>query len=360
MIRIINITCIVAVVVALLPAAVYLITEWRTRRDRLFDVLADESLRLYYQRFFPSKRITKETKLEKYFQKEFGRLYGRRHYVIPLILLAVVTGMGMWMTAIKLTGWWEASNEAARFPMIVVSAFLGAYSWVLLDQFGRYQSRDFSKHNVYNGVYRLLISVPLGFSFAALANPAIGVPLAFLLGAFPTQTLMKFARRLVVEQMKLGEQEVDGPSELVQLQGIGRDNAERFQRIDVTTIVQLAWADPVELTIRTNLDFNYIIDCISQALLWVYFTNETSKLYRLSLRGAQEVKYFYDLLESQDPQEALAKARAQQTLIDAARTLTMSVKGLQNTLEQIAGDPYTLFICEVWPADDSDKSEDEE
>lgn len=351
---IVYVACFVAWVMTLLPSGVYLFTEWRTRRDRLLGVLDNESLKFYYQRFFPSRDIQGRN-LETIFSQDFGSLYGRRHYIIPLLLLAIVSGLGLWTTAIRITGWPGGQNMSDGIPMIAVTGFLGGYAWVLLDQFSRYQSRDFTKHNVYNGVYRLLIAIPIGFSFSALASPSLGVPLAFLLGAFPTQTLMKFARRLVLQRMKLGEEETDGPTELAKLQGIGKENAERFQQVDVTTIVQLAWADPVELTIRTNLDFNYIIDCISQALLWVYFTDDTKELYAFSLRGAQEVRYLYKKLKSK---KSGLKEQAKEAIEAAAKKLHMSEGSLKHTLEQIAGDPYTKFISDVWAtADEESESE---
>ena len=40
-----------------------------------------------------------------------------------------------------------------------------------------------------------------------------------------------------------------------------------------------------------NRPFNYVVDCISQALLWIYFQDNVQKLYVLSLRGAQEVDF---------------------------------------------------------------------
>jgi hypothetical protein len=30
-------------------------------------------------------------------------------------------------------------------------------------------------------------------------------------------------------------------------------------------------SDPIDLTIRTNYDSNYVLDCVSQALMWIYF-----------------------------------------------------------------------------------------
>src|SRR5947209_7594262 len=137
MVRLINITCLVAWVMVLLPALVYLITEWQSRRDQLFGVLIDQSLRYYYDLFYPSKKISKETDLEQLFRSDFARLYGRHHYAMPMILLAVVAGIGMWLTAAKITAVLSASNATAA-PTVAITAFLGGYSWVLLDQFGRY------------------------------------------------------------------------------------------------------------------------------------------------------------------------------------------------------------------------------
>ena len=46
---------------------------------------------------------------------------------------------------------------------------------------------------------------------------------------------------------------------------------ERYKDEGITTICGLAYADPIDLTIRTNFDFNYVVDCVSQALMWIYF-----------------------------------------------------------------------------------------
>jgi hypothetical protein len=334
--------CAIGWAMVLLPSIVYLATEWRARRDRMFGALNDKALKLYFAQFFPSVPVTNAT---RQFAKEFGRLYGIKQYLAPLLLLALISAIGMWMTAMTVRGWLGLISNPPALSPIVIAAFLGAYAWVLVDQLGRYQSRDFTKHNIYDGVYRFLIAVPLGFSFAAFFKPEMGVPLAFLLGSFPTQTLIKFSRRLVVEKYGLGEKEEEGPTELAKLQGIGRENAERFQNIDITTIVQLAWADPIDVTIRTNFEFNFVIDAISQALMWIYFEDDTRKLYRHSFRGAQEVRWLLNRLESgNDP----IVAKAKQTIEDGARVLQMDPVSFMNTLDAISVDPYTSFICSIW------------
>lgn len=337
---------IIAWVTILLPTIVYLITDWRARRDQLFSILDEDALVLYYQKFFPALNERRES-VRSRFKKDFYRLYGRRHYLIPLIFLATVSGLGMWGTE-ETVRFWLTGTSSFKLPAIAISAFLGSYAWVLSDQFGRYESRNFTKHDIYRGVYRFLITVPIGFSLAAFVKDDFGVPVAFLIGTFPTQTLLKFGRRLVVDQIGLGGQTQDaedGPNELILLQGIDRENAERFQSVGLTTIVSLAWFDPIELTIRTNLEFNYVIDCISQALVWVYFGKDTPKLYNVSLRGAQEARYLWVTLGSDKP---LEREAATQTLKKAAEILNTNETSLRHTLDVIADDPYSEFLAGIW------------
>jgi len=80
--------------------------------------------------------------------------------------------------------------------------------------------------------------------------------------------------------------------------------------------------------IRTNFDFAFAVDCISQALFWIYVQDNIQKLYVLSLRGAQEVSSFLGTLNDGDQS---AKAIAQQTLKDAAARLGVSEDALRQT-----------------------------
>src|SRR5882724_2160607 len=152
----------------------------------------------------------------------------------------------------------------------------------------------------------------------------------------------------------MGDQQGDSVLELMQLQSIDRSNAERFQDEGISTISTLAWADPIDLTIRTNFDFNYVLDCMSQALLWVYFQDKTKLLYPLSLRGAQEtnalMKDIAGVTFPIQPNMTLTvdQSHAVATLQAAALLIGVSEQALLTTFGQVANDPYTCFIVEVW------------
>lgn len=340
--------CVLGWVVLLLPALIYLQTTWRNRRRLLLDRLGPDAIKLYYKQFYPSlvsRRALKrnQSDIKEQFKNDFNRLYGRRHYVLPLSLLGIVSALGLIATSRSVQAWLGWGGKA--FPAIAISSFLGGYAWVLYDQFRRFRTGDFTHHDVYSGLYRFLIVIPLGISLSVLLKDTAGVAIAFLLGAFPTTTLFMIARRLVNQKLGLGETQDAGQLELEKLQCVGKSNAERYMDEGITTISELAWADPIELTIKTNREFNFVIDSVSQALLWVYFEDKVRKLYPLSLRGAQEVCSLLDGLDSKEPK---VKAAAQKNLEKAAAILELDEESLLYTLISVRDDPYAQFLYGVW------------
>jgi hypothetical protein len=72
------------------PVCIFLLRAWRARRDLIFDFFDDEALRLYYAEFFPAEDLTKldAVGLKANFRRRFYALYGRRFYLVPILLLA--------------------------------------------------------------------------------------------------------------------------------------------------------------------------------------------------------------------------------------------------------------------------------
>jgi len=326
------------------PAIIFLRRAWASRRDSLFDLMTDGTLELYYNRFYPSRKIDAKERV-RIFRRDFGRAYGRRKYAIPLLLLAFLSGWGLWGAAGTIKVWVNVASPGATYAIdeIAVGALLGGLTWVISDQLGRVRIRDFTSHDVYNGVFRLLIAVPLGYSLGSFLDPKFKVAAAFLLGVFPTSTLFTIARRLGSKQLGLASDAVDetGNSELEKLQSVAKATAERFRDEGVSSIAGLAWTDPIDLTIRTNFEFSFVVDCISQALFWIYVRDDIQQLYVLSLRGAQEVVTFMDSVKSGD-------AGAKKTLGEAAGRLKVSEEALLQTFYQVCEDPSTRFIVNIW------------
>ena len=349
----INAVCFLGWILVLWPAFFYLISKagWAERRQKIFTHFTAPALKLYFGLYFPSINIKGESdaKLTERFKKHYGCYYGRRHAVIPLLLLAVVAGLGMWGTAETLKTW-QTQHGSFAWPPIILSAFLGAFTWVASDQLSRLRQRDFSTGDIYNGVFRFLVASPFGVALGAVSPKGAGVAVAFLIGVFPTTTLFTIGRRIASKHLGLGDDQAAVRSDLEILQNVGKANAERFSDEGVSTIAELAWTDPVDLAVRTNFDFNYVSDCMSQALLAVYVGEDIKKLGPFSLRGAMEaaamIKDMGKDIESVNPTSEQRDART--GLTQAAAALNMDPKALRYTLTAVAGDPYTDFIWQIW------------
>ena len=327
-------------VLVMAPVIVYLA---KIRRARLNDILSyfnALAVKSYYKQFRRSQ--PEEQRTISAFAAEVKQRFSWRYYVIPLSLLFVLLVLLMAGSSSTLQVWFtvQPANRLV-FSGVGVAALAGGAMWIVSDELTRLRKRDFTTTDVYGYVFRLLLCVPFGWALSRVVLEPAWLAVAFFMGGFPTTTLFQIARRLGAQSLKLGDDNATGALELEQLQCINRTNAERFQDEGINAISQLAYCDPIDLTLRTSFDFNYVGDCVSQALLWIYVPERFKELYCYSLRGAQEVGYFVGLLRNNDQ-------NATETLAAAAAKLSVPTAALRLTLEQVADDPYTEFLRTVW------------
>ncbi|HSY36314.1 MAG TPA: hypothetical protein VK814_11240 [Acidobacteriaceae bacterium] len=367
--------CGVTVLLVAWPILRFLYRPWIFRKELIFGAVSGDAAVYYYQQFRPGADILKKTPPEKLpervggnwyptttqdayfaaFEKDFFKWYGRRYYVAPVAMLIILTTVSACWAQRMLREWAGTGvGPGTTLRALSASALAGAFVWVISDEIDRLRKRDFTTSDVYYYVFRILLAIPFAWAIAAVSinGSPLGlpgsIPLAFFLGAFPTNTLFKIARRFGAQTLKLGDDQTSGTLELERLQSIGKSNAERFQDEGITTIVALAYTDPVDLTIRTNFDFSYVVDGVSQALAWIYFQDDSAKLIELSMRGAQEISVVIQW--SADFTDSVKQACADQAIFDAASKLGLSDKTLRTTFAQIVEDPYTEFLVNVWCA----------
>ncbi len=330
-----------AALLMVLPVFYYLLWPWRRRRDRLFSFLDDASVLAYYEQFHKGVGAGTAPTLAT-FERHFGVVYGRRNYLPPLVLLVIATILAALVgtpTVLHIQG---LVRHPYAMSLVAASALAGGYAWAAQDLLDRTFRGDLNAVDIYRAVARILLAIPLGWSLAQVAKEPVGAPIAFLIAGFPTGTIFKFGRRIVSSKLGMGD-DPDTGLELEKLQSVTKTNAERFYDAGVSTIVQLAYADPIDLCIRTGFDFNYVIDCASQALLWIYMGDLTPKLAKYSLRGAQEVHTLV-----QDLEDPASKVAAEALVQEVATLSGVSAVAMKATFEQVAEDPYTKFILSIW------------
>jgi len=339
----------VALTLALLvvPPLVHLWTGWELRRSEIVGQLSGRGIRLYFLQFRPAVVLGKNDSPRDKFKHQYGVSYGRRHYVIPLILLTLIGSFLLWL--VIRFGVNSIIDKTAKddLPVLAVAAVAGAYLWVVMDLVRRCHSRELSPFDINRASLRLIVAIPLGYAFAATFGEN-GAWLAFLLGAFPLDTLTLYARKLVNTRLNLN---ADDPnvSDLTQLDGITKDIADRLRDVGISTINQLAFADPIDLSIRTNLEMSYVTDCVSQALAYDYLQDKMSFAKKYFLRGAVEINTLVNGLHSSHADHV---AEAEATLQKLATDLQMDEAVLRRALEvEVAGDTHTQFLADLQLSD---------
>jgi hypothetical protein len=339
-----GIATILLLLLLLLPVGAYLCVGWRERRSEILNELIElgaiESYFIHFHSSFRSKSKKKET-LEDKFQDYYSHQFGRGYFVIPLLFLSAISGLSLAWAALSVGDWlFRGGLQPGDLPWLAVAAIMGAYMYSAYDLIDRWNSGDLSPTDLLWPSFRFVIAVPSAYPISSLFTASIAPAVAFLLGAFPTAVLMKIVRRLAAKNLNIDLPE-SGESELQKLQGIDVRNAARLASEGITTILQLAYIDPVKIAIRTNISFSAVVDFASQALLWIYLRDGLPNVAKIGLRGAWEALALFENLRGSRRDE---KRFAQTLLEKAANRLGYAKEEMENIWELIKLDPCAAAL----------------
>src|ERR1700742_1125964 len=262
---------ITAFLLGLFPVIHHLAFGLRERRREIVCLLDDKAAKHYFDQFYHAVAAEMRRAPRRELEQLYDRRFGKRNLALPIAIYALALVLGVIVVATAARAQLPDKPVGALVTPIAAYALAGAYLWVVSDLISRYRQRNLVPSALYVAAFRIVISIPLAVAIAATLKEEVAAPIAFLLGAFPTTTLLLVARRTVGQKFGLGDQaESDKPPEIEVLQGVNRPIAEMFSDIGVTTLVQLAYDDPIQLAMRTNLSFYFVLDIVSQALVAIY------------------------------------------------------------------------------------------
>jgi hypothetical protein len=362
------------------PVVAFCKRGWNIKRTDILSSLDDEAKQLYLTTFLqsstgqrrkpengfiqtmksgfiemmtrPPEEIDSSKSLVEEFTRIYNHRYGRYRLIWPLILLCVTVLILSYLVADSALARIAQGCVGASCPTYVtlpdkaIASIVGAYTWVVYAL-----ARDATKYimppqAIIMAVLRLLVAAPLGYAVASLASDGLGNFLAFAIGAFPLSTIQVVLQRVANKKFDLNVGAApDGTTintdQVTRLDGVDLPTADRLADGDITTISQLAYCDPVQLSMRTNLAFDAITDLVNQALAYLYFGDKLEKVRPAGIRGAIEIRSFVSDLEQRDLQ-------AQEAFIVVARILEQDPATLLRAFKEIASDPYTIFLCRTW------------
>ncbi len=325
---------------------------WHIKRQDVMSSLDERSKALYLQTF----QDISPSDPSAAFDKLYRFRYGRHRLIPPYIILVLISFPLLFLlseTALahllfRADGHWGSLGAhyggVVKYPQSAAASIAGAYTWVVVVFISGATHYDLPPGVILTGALRLAIAAPLGYAVAALAGPHFGPFIAFALGAFPLDVIqLLFRRSLNKLGLEIGTSE--DQSQVKNLDGVDQIVADRLASADISTIAQLAYCDPVQVSMRTNINFDAIIDAQNQALAWVYFGPALEKIRPMGMRGAMEIANLLSDVRSPDPARC---GPATETFNDIATALAMPNGGLIRAFIEIGDDPYTEFLSKIW------------
>jgi hypothetical protein len=339
---------------AFFPVLHHLIYGVPERRREILGLFDAASTRLYFGQFYYAEiRNLQGSDPVEYLRDFYDGRFGRHTFYLPLsifILTLVLTVVVMVFRLLNIeTG---IGTPLTNLNNTSMYALAGAYLYVTSDLLTRYRQRDIVPSIVYWSSFRFLISIPLAASVTFFLRDVdiagnMAAAIAFSLGVFPTSTLFLVLRRKVSPKLGLTEDVADpNKIELESIFGINTGIAEKFADVGITTLLQLAYEDPILLAMRTNLSLNFIVDVVSQALLVVYMPDRGAAARKLGLRGAIEADEIFEALQRPPPDRD--QERAKVIVGELAKELNVPQEIAEEIVHDLWADPYTKFLRDIW------------
>ena len=305
-------------------------------------------------------------------EEQYRNLHGLWRYAFPLILVALFAGVDLvachsWVIdQIAMLQKAAANHEITHvtsvgsethslfpfffpgIPTSVAAALAGAYVWSLYEIINRRNTRDLTSDELYPIAFRLATAVPIGLAFAELlGNDARYSAVAFVATAFPFRDVSRLLRQMVVKNDLRNPVSSDARrlrGYLAEtLQGFSPDTVVRLEELNIATVLDMAYADPVYLMFKTGTPIRQVITWLDESLLSTYVGPRTADFAKLGLPCSINVVH---ILRNYKPED-----QGRIDLLNAlAESLDMKKPVLEDLLKRVEMDPQVCFIFSVWEA----------
>ncbi|WP_175730138.1 helix-hairpin-helix domain-containing protein [Burkholderia ambifaria] len=319
---------------------------------------------------------------DRLFANIYHEQYGLSAFVPPFLILLAVT-----YSIVAVSAWLCVQGDCAspsKAPgtlglsaPLIVSAIAGAMMFVVSDAVLGIRRRALNVSDVYWYSLRLFLAIPLalvaGSGSSSGSDPHVVT--AFAVMILPVDEIMKFVRRFASHNVGDFETDHDEPDELLNLNGVTKFVTTSLHAEGITSIEQLAAADPVTLSIRTGFPFRFTLRLGSQAIVHRHFGADVSKLLPIGLADVVPIYLLVQKLNgTSDPEKAAgvpasADLQPKTPRIDAPDVIVAAAAALlfaksdpalsqeqaqavvKMKFRQIAAEEYTLMLARITPLD---------
>jgi len=256
-------------------------------------------------------------------QKLFDLTYHPRTYFVAVnfnvFVIAAAVAIAFIRAGISLGLPSPLENLMRTAPSTLVAGIAGAYVLNLYEVLGRYRNGDLSPSSLHFTWLHTIVAAIVAPLLSAAFAPNIQAAVAFGIGVFPLRDSLEAAKDLARKRLQLLQtaKPAEGAT-LYKLQGFTEEVIDRLAEEGITSAEHLAYADPIRLLLRTNIQWAAILDFIDQALLFIYVDSGIEKLRSIGIRGSIELAAVYDRVKPDERAED-EQARGKEITMIAGR-----------------------------------------
>jgi hypothetical protein len=216
----------IAFLLGVFPIAHHLAFGLPERRREILGYFDASSIKLYFNQFYHAESQLLNPNPTSSLSLMYDERFGRRTFWLPLAVF--IPALALTITVILLLA--PGNNDGgngyfSNFGEMSIYALAGAYLYVVSNLMARQRQRDLVPSVIYWSTFRLVIALPLAAAVTFIVKDAAAAPIAFLLGVFPTDTLLLILRRQVAPRFGI----TDDPTQSApgSWQGIGGESPPR-------------------------------------------------------------------------------------------------------------------------------------
>lgn len=136
----------------------------------------------------------------------------------------------------------------------------------------------------------MTVAPMLGYAIGTVAGGADTTALvAFTISALPFGDIITWLRSAAARAANVKDDSKPAPDRLINLPGVDSIIETRLQDQGISTIMQMCDVDPVQLSMRTGLDFPFIIRLVDEALVWSFVGDRLRALNGFGWCGASDI-----------------------------------------------------------------------
>jgi hypothetical protein len=243
----------------------------------------------------------------------------------------------------------------ARLPLVIIMALAGGYVWSVYQIFARIRASELSPSDLYEIDLGVLASIPVGFAFSLITAELDGVRsfMAFAASAFPLREVSRLVRQNTTRKMlESTDASTTRPTELhlgTAIEGLSDQTLARLSELRITTVLDMAYCDPIKVMVQTGFPLPVIVDWIDQSLWALYVGDLKAQFDKCGLRCSLDVCEFVDLhlLDGEGKKKAVISGTDKEALDALAQKMCAPVL-LQDLFFRIYVDAQVIVLRKLW------------